>query len=145
MSETVRQRPPDNQIHHSKVIRQRNRWLWFGLASGPIVYSLYFVIGYLLAEASCVADLLRYRVWGLEAISFWIIVLTVVAAAITGFSTVVALRHWWRTRMDDESPTAERSYPPFMAFVGAWLSGIFTLFILLSGVPPFFLVICDWI
>ncbi len=145
MTETVLQPPPDNQIQHSKAIRQRNRWLWFGLASGPIVYSLYFITGYLLAEASCAADLLRYRVWGLEAISFWITVLTVVAAAITGFSTVVAFRHWRRTRMDDEAANPARSYPPFMAFVGAWLSGLFTLFILLSGVPAFFLVLCDWI
>lgn len=126
--------------------RQRlNRSLWFGLLSGPIVYSLYFVIGYFFAEATCRADLLRYTVWGLEAISFWIIVLTVVAAAITGYSTVVAIRNWRRTRADDESPRPERSYVPFMAFVGAWLSGIFTLHILLSGVPVLFLVVCDWI
>jgi hypothetical protein len=145
MSETTMQRPPDQQIHHSEAIRRRNRWLWFGLASGPIVYSLYFLIGYFLAEAACVADLLRYRIFGLEAISFWITVLTASAAAITLFSTVVAFRQWWRTREDDEATAAERSYPPFMAFVGAWLSGIFTIFILLSGVPAFFLVICDWI
>jgi hypothetical protein len=90
MSETTMQRPPDQQIHHSEAIRRRNRWLWFGLASGPIVYSLYFIIGYFLAEAACVADLLRYRIFGLEAISFWITVLTVSAAAITLFSTVIA-------------------------------------------------------
>lgn len=145
MTERTLQRPPDTQLHHSVPIRRRNWWLWFGLGSGPIVYSLYFVIGYFFAEAACVADLLHYRLFGLEAISFWVIVLTLMAAAITGFSTVVAFRHWWRTRGDDEAYEAELSYPPFMAFVGAWLSGLFTLFILLSGVPAYFLVICDWI
>lgn len=126
--------------------RQRlNRSLWFGLLNGPIVYSLYFVIGYFFAEATCKVDLLRYTVLGLDAISFWIVVLTVASAAITGYSTVVAVRTWQRTRSDDESPRAERSYVPFMAFVGAWLSGIFTLSILLSGVSAFFLVVCDWI
>ncbi len=145
MTEPATQQPPDNQIHHAAPIRRRNRWLWFVLASGPIVYSLYFLIGYLLAEASCVAGTLRYRLLGLEAISFWIILLTVVAAAITAYSTVVALRHWQQAEHGATATTAEHGYPPFMAFVGAWLNGLFTLFILLSGVPAYFLVLCDWI
>jgi hypothetical protein len=145
MTETTMQRPPDNEIHHSPTIRRRNWWLWFGLASGPITYSVYFLIGYFFAEAACQADLLRYRIWGLEAVSFWIIVLTLLAASITGFSTVMAFRQWWPVRNDDEAREAERSYPPFMAFVGAWLSGLHTVLILLTGVPAFFLVVCDWI
>lgn len=146
MTEVTAQLPPDHQIHHPAPLRRRNRWLWFGVASGPIVYSLYFVIGYFFAEAACTADLLRYRILGLEAVSFWIIVLTLVAAAITAFSTVVAFRHWWRSRTDDmDAVPPEQSYPPFMALIGAWMSGIFTLHILLTGIPALFLVLCDWI
>lgn len=119
--------------------------LWFGLLSGPVVYSIYFAAGYFFAEATCTADLLRFRVLGLEAISFWIVVLTLAAAAITGYSTIMAFGNWRRTRGEDESPAPERSYPPFMAFVGAWLSGLFTLFIVMTGVPALFLPLCDWI
>jgi hypothetical protein len=32
-----------------------------------------------------------------------------------------------------------------MAFVGLWLSGLFTVTILLTGLPALFLVLCDWI
>jgi hypothetical protein len=32
-----------------------------------------------------------------------------------------------------------------MAFVGLWLSAGFTVVILLTGLPAFFLVLCDWI
>lgn len=119
--------------------------LWFGLLSGPVVYSLYFLAGYLFAEATCVADLLRFRILGLEAISFWIVVLTLAAAAVTGYSAIMAYANWRHTRGDAEAARPERSYPPFMAFVGAWLSGLFTLFILMTGVPALFLTLCDWI
>ena len=125
--------------------RISNRSLLIGLFSGPVIYSLYFVTGYLFAEATCTADLLRFRILGLEAVSFWIVVLTLAAAAATGYCMMMALGHWRQTQRDEESRRPERSYPPFMAFIGAWLNGIFTLFILLTGVPSFFLVICDWI
>ncbi|HRW05475.1 MAG TPA: hypothetical protein P5121_10290 [Caldilineaceae bacterium] len=131
------------------IVRQNqqisNRSLWIGLFSGPVIYSLYFVTGYLFAEATCTADLLHFRILGLEAVSFWLIVLTLGAAVVTGSCMVMALGNWRRTQRDEESRHPERSYPPFMAFVGAWLNGLFTLFILLTGVPSFFLVICDWI
>lgn len=129
----------------TKNSRSTDRLLWLGLLAGPVVYSLYFVAGYLFAEATCTADLLRFRVLGLEAVSFWIVMVTLAAAAITGISTAISLRYWRRTRLESESDRAERSYPPFMAFVGAWLGGFFTLLILLTGVPALFLVICDWV
>lgn len=91
------------------------------------------------------AGTLRFRVFGFNAISFGIIVLTIVAAMITGYSTVMAYRLWRQTRNNEGSTHPEHSYPPFMAFVGAWLSGLFTLFILLTAIPAFFLVACDWI
>jgi hypothetical protein len=120
-----------------------NRSLWFGLVGGPIVYSLHFLAVYLLAETACQADLLRYRILGLEAISFWVVVLTIVAAAITGYSTFLAYGNWRRGRGRDRNGAS--GYRPFMAFVGLWLSGLFTVTILLTGLPALFLVLCDWI
>lgn len=144
-TEGTTERPPDNKIYHAPEVRRRNRRLWFGLANGPIIYSVYFIIGYFFAEATCTADLLRYRLFGLEAISFWIFVLTALCALVTGYSTMMAWRLWRQTRHNEEAADVENSYPPFLAFIGAWLSGFFTLMILLSGVPAYVLVICDWI
>lgn len=123
--------------------RWSNRALWFGLLGGPVVYSLHFLAVYWLGEAACQANLLRYRVLGLEAISFWVLLLTIVAAAITAYGALLAYRNWRRTRDNDEQ--TQPSYPPFMAFIGLWLSIGFTVVILLTGLPALFLVLCDWI
>lgn len=123
------------------------RWsdwsLWYGLLGGPVIYSLHFLAVYWIAEAACQANLLRYRVLGLEAISFWVLLLTVVAAALTAYGALLAYHNGRRTR-DNEAQNLP-SYPPFMAFVGLWLSAGFTMVILLTGLPAFFLVLCDWI
>nr|AGC71490.1 hypothetical protein [uncultured bacterium A1Q1_fos_1880] len=117
--------------------------LWFGLMGGPVVYTLYFLAVYFLGEAACLADLLRYRVLGLEAIAFWVLLLTVVAAAMIGYGAWLAYGNWQQT--DDRSGDDGASYAAFMAFVGLWLSGLFTVLTVATGLPALFLVLCDWI
>lgn len=126
--------------------QENQRWLWslwFGLMGGPVVYTLYFLAVYFLGEAACLADLLRYRVLGLEAIAFWVLLLTVVAAAIIGYGTWLAYGNWQQTTA--QTPDDGASYAAFMAFVGLWLSGLFTLLTVATGLPALFLVLCDWI
>ena len=117
--------------------------LWFGVLGGPVVYSVHFWLVYTLAEAACQANLLRYRVLGLEAIAFWVMVATVAAAALTGYGAWLAYGNWQQLR--GQEPQAATSYRPFMAFIGLWLSVVFTIVILLTGLPALFLVLCDWI
>ena len=124
--------------------QRRSLWsLWFGLMGGPVVYTLYFLAAYFLGEAACMADLLRYRVLGLEAISFWILLLTVVTAVVIGYGAWLAYGNWQQTNERTRDDGA--SYAAFMAFVGLWLSGLFTVLTLATGLPALFLVLCDWI
>lgn len=123
--------------------RQSTWSLWFGLVGGPLIYSLHFLTVYLLAEAACQANLLRYRVLGLEAITFWVLFLTVVAAVLTGYATWIAYRNQQQTTGNNAQDHA--GYASFMAFVGLWLSAIFTVLIVATGLPALFLVLCDWI
>jgi hypothetical protein len=123
--------------------RQAGRSFWFGLLAGPIVYSLHFVAVYLLVEAACRTDLLRFTWLGLDGIALWVLALTLIAALVTGYSTVTALRNWRRSRPADRRRNEENA--PLMAQAGIWLGGYFTVAILLTGLPAIFLTICGWI
>jgi hypothetical protein len=68
----------------------------------------------------------------------------VLGAAPTAASAVVAWRTRQRLNGRDDAGRLERS-APLMAFVGVWLNAFFTLLIVLSALPPLFLVACDWI
>ena len=129
----------------SPARRRRDRWLWFCVLSGPVRYSVYFVAGYLFAEVTCTAGLLRYTIMGLQAISWWIVVMALLAAGVTGFSTVKAFTMWKEFAAADEPAGFDERYVAFMSFVGAWVSGLFTVVILVTGTPALFLVLCDWI
>lgn len=149
MTNATTNRPPSGE-DLSPATRRRNRRLWFTIAAGPVVYSVYFVIGYLFAETVCTTGALTGTVFGLEAVSFWIVVLTLLAAAVTAYSTVMAFGHWRRLRPGTNAAQPapaddEHGYAEFMAFIGMGLSGIFTFVIVLTGVPALFLTLCDWI
>lgn len=136
MTQTAKQREP------------KEGWpsLWLGVLTGPIVYSLHFVAVYLLVETACKARLLEYTLFGLNGISFWVLVVTVVAALISAYSTFTSYREWRRTQRNGEQD-AERNeaYQQLMASVGLGFSGFFTIVILLTGLPALFLVVCDWV
>ena len=123
----------------------REGWpsLWFGMLTGPIVYSLHFIVVYLLVETACKADLLQFTVLGINGVSFSVALLTLVAAGFTGYSTFVAYRDWRQTH--PARAGRHEGYASLMALAGLWLSGFFTVVIVLTGLPALFLVVCDWI
>lgn len=123
--------------------REGSRALWFGLLTGPVVYSLHFLIVYLLVEAACRARLPTFTVLGLDSISIGVAIATLIAALITGFSTYSAYHSWRRARPSRQGQ--HENYSSLMGLVGLWLSGFFTIVILLTGLPALFLVVCDWI
>ena len=123
-------------------IQSGGRSLWFGLLAGPIVYSVHFLVVYLLVEAACKADLLHFSVLSFNGIAVSVLVLTILAALINLVAGVLTYRTWQR-RKDIEGGT-QGSYAPFMALVGVWLNGLFAITILATGIPPLFLQPCGW-
>lgn len=121
------------------------RSLWFGLLAGPIVWTIYFLLGYGLIESVCKLGLLESRILGLATVSTVIVGLTVLALLITLYAGFLAYRNWQRIK-DDELDGSQSDRPEensrFMALAGLLLSGLFSLTILLTGVPAFILPPC---
>jgi hypothetical protein len=119
------------------------RSLWFGLLAGPIVWSVYFLIGYGLAEVACRTDALSFNLFSWPALAIAIIGLTLLALLITLYAGVLAYRNW-RQAGDrsllyySEQELSER-YNQFMAFAGILLNLLFGFVIFLTGLPAFFL------
>ena len=120
---------------------QRGNWsLWFSLLAGPIVYSLHFMLVYFVVEAACVENLLRFTWLGLNGISWVVVALTILAALLNGLAGLLAYRNW-QQRKESEGGT-RGSYAPFMALVGVSLNALFTVTILVTGLPALFLQPC---
>lgn len=123
--------------------REKQRTLWVGLLAGPLVYAVYFVIGYLLVEFACLTGALQSTVAGLSLYAVMVLILTLFAALVTLLSGLSNF-HNWRRRVRAKEHDSE-SAVPFMVFGGVLLSVFFTGLILLTGIPLLVLQSCQWL
>ncbi|HXV98420.1 MAG TPA: hypothetical protein VEC93_08350, partial [Anaerolineae bacterium] len=55
------------------------RSLWIGLLAGPVIWSIYFIGGYAISEASCYTDFLEGTLLGFNALTTTLLLMTGVA------------------------------------------------------------------
>ena len=115
------------------------RRLWLGLLAGPLLYAFYFVVGYLLAEATCTQNLFAIGTAGLAPA---IGILTGMISLLTVIFAALSYRHWRQFHGRDDAVGGALA---FMAFGGLLLNGLFTLFVVVTGVAVFFIDTCRWI
>ncbi|MCB0060666.1 MAG: hypothetical protein KDE19_01070 [Caldilineaceae bacterium] len=137
-------------------IQENRRVLWQGLLAGPVIYALYFITVYLIAEAACHQDFLGGTVSGLPLLSVVVLIITLAAAFCTFISGLSNFQRWRRQQARPAQPTAdvseveyETANPEtsltFMAFGGLLLSILFTTMILYTGIPTLVLQVCVWV
>jgi len=130
MTHTAQEREP-TQIHPE----------WFGLLAGPIIWSLYFLAGYLLVEFGCRGGWLTGAVAGLPAAPVAVLGLTVAALAAALWATASAARRWRAlpAATDDAHWFRAEDWRRFMVLAAVLLGGLFSLLILMTGVPALIL------
>lgn len=122
--------------------------LWFGLFGAFAAWSLQTLINYALVAHACYPGFVPRAVpiiGGVSTIALGVSIITLLvalAASLTALSS-------WRATRSERGGRAERllevgdGRTRFMAAAGLILSGIFTLTIVLNGVPLFMLPTCS--
>jgi hypothetical protein len=133
---------PDKQIDGQLdgQLDRRNRNLWRVFLAGPIIYSIYFIVVWVLSEFGCIAGIGQFDLWGMNPIRLGVVLLTLVAALIIALVGLSTFRRWHRVNEDPEEDD-----PLFMLLVGAWLNGFFVVITLLSAVPLVLRSVCGWL
>lgn len=134
----------------SEMVPRKGRlgmW-WVQLLAGPVLWSLHFIVGYLLVEASCRAGW-NFQILGMNGLSFIVIALTVLAVLGAILFGVTSYRGWRsvnseRSLRDELRDTSRWSDEPteFMYLSGFLLSVFFALTIGMVGLPALFLHPC---
>ena len=125
-----------------------SRQLWIQLLAGPVLWSVHFLVSYLLVEAACQAGW-SFTLLGMSGLSFWVIVLTALAVLGTILFALKSYRGWRDIHSDRrfrdqfrESTGWFEGPVDFMYFSGFLLSVLFAIVILLVGLPALFLQPC---
>lgn len=128
------------------------RSLVIGMLAGPVVWIVYFMIGYLLIEAACKTPLFGFSLAGLRGISIVVIGLTLVALAVVVWAGRMAYHNWQQLRHEVEPETEAETalsaewlsvgHGRFMAFTGLLLNSLFAIIIFATGLPALLLWPC---
>lgn len=136
----------------SKVVSPKQEattgMLWAQLLAGPILWSIHFLLSYLLVEAFCQLgwSFKILEMNGLSVILIALTVLAIVSASLFGLKSYRA----WKDLNDNRNLAAEIreasrwSEGPleFVYFSGLLLTVLFTAVILMTGIPVLFLRPC---
>lgn len=120
------------------------RFIWFHILAGPVVYSVFFLAGYLVGEFGCQITTLQFSVSGLGAILWLVLALTVVAIVIIAVEIGLSYRFWNRHRHDEENRVFG-NYGAFVGLAGVLLGVLFALVTAVTGLSVLFTEPCSWI
>jgi hypothetical protein len=122
--------------------------LWTQLLAGPVLWSVHFLVSYLLVETFCQAGW-NFQILGFNGLSFLVIVFTILAVLGTGLFGLKSYRGWKHVRAGRslrdqfrENSHWFESPAEFVTFSGFLLSILFAATILMAGLPSFFLQPC---
>jgi hypothetical protein len=120
---------------------------WFHLLGAPILWSVHFLISYAWVEYACRMRLLVLdsTMLGLTLLSWSILLLTLIAVLATvyvGWSAYRSSRRISESKKTNELESWGVESRRFMALSGILLSALFSLVILLSGLPALVLGPC---
>lgn len=127
--------------HVDKSDERPYRRLVLTMLVGPLSWSLFFLVGYLVAEAACLSGLLQSTVAGLDLLVVVVVALGLVAALVSTASAIWAYRRW-RAQRDAGDQGDELA--SFLALASLLLGALFTLAILTTALSFIFLEPCSW-
>jgi hypothetical protein len=129
---------------------RRSRWALFMFVSGPVIWSVHFLLVYLVTEAGCSGDGPGLRLFDPPVPKAFTLAATAAAAA-----AALACTTWWyrRWRASEREPVADdagdlaggltdRDRGGTMAFTGFLLSLLSVVTVLLVGLPALVLTSC---
>jgi|SRR5687767_4272452 len=124
---------------------KRSPWLHF--LGGPVIWGIHFMVSYVWVEFACRANLLvlNSTILELTVLSWIVLALTliaVLAALSVGWSSYGAWRRIQESQETNELEAWGVESRRFMAFSGMFLSALFSLVILFTGLPALVLGPC---
>ena len=131
------------------VQKSNSFMLWIQLLAGPLLWSVHFLLSYMLVEAFCQMGW-NFSILGIHGLSFLVIAFTVLAVLGTVLFSLRSYRNWKTMHADrslrdqfQENSSWFSGPVDFMYFSGFLLSALFAVTILMVGIPALFLRPCS--
>ena len=108
---------------------------WFGLLGGVLAWAADLGLVSHFESAPCQAGMRRLQLFGLSGVQVAILATTVVLALVAGAAGLAA---WWTSEHAGAQATGSADRTSFVAVGGMYLSGLFIIAILFTGINGLF-------
>lgn len=116
--------------------RTSRAMLYLGLFGGAAAWALHLFLAQLVAEFGCVASWADRSAWGVTAVAWLTLAISVAMVLLAAAATVVA--HRADRHMRDAPASAGKDNDTYLARLGLITSGLFLLVIAFQTLPIFF-------
>ena len=127
-----------------RPMQHSRRWQLFSLLVGPIGWSVFFVAGYLLVEASCQRGFLGVSLLGVRLILWLVAGLSLLTLALIGYGGWRAYTSW--RRLQGATPNlVTQEQDSFMALAAVILALLFGLSTITTALSVLVGDPCAWV
>lgn len=120
----------------------RAKWsLALSLLIGPLSWTVFFIVGYLVAEAACIVGGLERNVAGYNLVVVVVVALGLVASAVAAWGALWSHRRW---RASGAEPDDTEALQPFLARAATLINILFLLGTLMTAAGMLFILPCQW-
>jgi hypothetical protein len=109
---------------------------WFAFLGAGVAWTAHLLSIYAIGEFGCVSGLDRLTYWGISAVAWLIMIVTVLCLLPAAAATLIAYRDKRRDAEIDPPPGQDEG-GEYLSRFGFILSGLFTLIILVESLPVF--------
>lgn len=122
--------------------KRDTKWSYvLSLLIGPLSWATFFMVGYLVAEASCEAGMLQSNVGGFDLVVVVVVALGLLATLISAWGALWGYRRW---RDSGRNPDETEDQGAFLALATLLLNLLFLLATLMTAVGMLFILPCQW-
>jgi hypothetical protein len=116
--------------------RPRTWRRWFAFVAGGIAWTIHLLSIYAIGEFGCVGGYGRVSYWGVSAVAWMIIAVSVVLLAVALAAAFTGYRDMRRDSLR-EAPETDDEGGQYLSRFGFILSGLFALIIVVETLPVF--------
>ena len=126
----------------SVIPKNKTKWsLVLALLIGPFSWSLFFLVGYLIAEAACMVGFFQGTFAGFNLVLVVVVALGLLATAVTAWGAFSSYRRW---RSSSSDPQQTEDLATFLALAAMLLNLLFLVANLTTALGMLFILPCQW-
>lgn len=120
-----------------------SRTLWLALLGAPLIWGAQELLCWWLTDYACAPSGRNMQVFGYAGLRAWTLAISIVALVCALWCVWIGWRAWHQTQAGEREPLLGKTRQQYLAGVTLLVAVSFTVGVVLTGMGPVFLNVCE--